>query len=286
MSDILQSNNTVHDILISLAETVEDNDVAVFASGGIDSWSVVFSLLEVDKKVHVYSFTLEDRESYDFLKAQELSKLYGLQFTKIVLPISIDILKQDVIKLHKLFNATKKVEYECLWPFMYAYNNVTERTIGSGLCADGYFCISKSGCLHYKNDIDTFRQNYFKNNGSQYRNHFSMADYYDKKLFMPYNSQIMFDFFVGKSWNECNKPRQKQLIYNSFEKQFSLGKLKQHSNLHLGDSGISEHFEKLLTTDMNKHNYVSVTGIYNSINRGEFECGAKKLIEISSVTKK
>ena len=168
MSDILQSNrgvSSVHDILIFLAENVEDKEVAVFASGGIDSWSVVFSLLEVGKKVHVYSFTLEDRESYDFLKAQELSKLHGLQFTKITLPLSISVLKHDVLKLHKLFNATKKVEYECLWPFMYAYSRVNERTVGSGLCADGYFCISKSGCLHYKNDIDTFRQNYFKNNG-------------------------------------------------------------------------------------------------------------------------
>lgn len=278
MSDTLQLNElNVHDILIELANALDDKNVGVFASGGIDSWSVVFSLLEVGKHVHVYSFTLEDRQSYDFLKARELSQIYDLKFTPIFLPTNLEKLKSDILILHNKFHATKKVEYECLWPFMYCYDAVEETVVGSGLCADGYFCISKSGCLHYKNDIDNFRYNYFNNNGSQYKNHFIMAEHYKKELFMPYKSDMMFDFFAGKSWDECNRPKQKQLIYDSFDNNFSVGKLKTHSNLHLGDSGIAKHFDKLLYTDWNLYNYKSVTGIFNSVNRGELS-DKRKLI--------
>lgn len=269
MSDISQSNNNVYSILIDLASKVDDNYIGVFASGGIDSWSVVFSLLEVGKSVHIYSFTLDNKESYDFLKSMELAKLYDLKFTPIILSTDLDVLKSDILFLHNQFNAYKKVEYECLWPFLHGYKRVEETTVGSGLCADGYFCISKSGCLHYKDNIDVFRKNYFNNNGSQYKNHFMMAKYYKKNLFMPYKSNVMFDFFSGKTWDECNKPRQKQLIYDSFDKKFEIGKFKKHLNLHLGDSGISEHFDKLLQTDWNIHNYKSVTGIFNAVNRGE-----------------
>lgn len=271
MSDILQSNDlSVHDILVNLASAVNEESVAVLASGGIDSWSAVFALLEVGKKVHIYSFTLDDRESSDFLKAKELSAIYGLEFTPIILPTNIDTLKQDILFLSDTFDCTKKVEFECLWPFLYAYATITEKVVGSGLCADGYFCISKSGCLHYKDRIDEFRERYFANNGSQYKHHQLMAQHFNKKLFMPYNSSEMFAFFVGKTWEQCNVPRQKQPIFNSYRNEFQSNNFKKHSNLQLGDSGISEHFDKLLNTDWNTHNYKSVTGIFNSVTRGEF----------------
>lgn len=271
MSDILQSNDlNVHDILVELASRVEEDTVAVLASGGIDSWSSVFALLEAGKKVHIYSFTLDDRQSSDFIKARELAEIYGLEFTPIILPTNIDTLKKDVLLLSEKFNCTKKVEFECLWPFLYAYNTITETVVGSGLCADGYFCISKSGVLHYKDRIDEFRRNYFANNGSQYKHHEVMAKHFNKKLFMPYNSPEMFNFFVGKTWEECNQPRQKQPIFNSYLNEFQSNKFKPHSNLQLGDSGISEHFDKLLYTDWNTHNHKSVTGIFNSVVRGEF----------------
>ena len=267
----MQSNElNIHDTLIRLSKRVEEETVAVLASGGIDSWSVVFALLETGHNVHIYSFTLEDRESSDFTKARELASIYNLPFTPIILPTNIDTLKSDIITLNAKFNSVKKVEFECLWPFLYAYRQIEERVVGSGLCADGYFCISKSGVLHYKNNIDVFRKNYFANNGSQYKHHFAMAKVFNKELFMPYCSEEMFDFFVGKTWEECNLPRQKQPIFNSYKEEFQSNNFKKHSNLQLGDSGISEHFDKLLHTDWNTHNYKSVVGVFNSVCRGEF----------------
>lgn len=269
LSDILQSSElNVHDILVNLAKQIQEEEVAVLASGGIDSWSVVFALLEVGKKVHIYSFTLDDRESYDFTKARELSQIYGLKFTPIILPTDISVLKRDVLLLSDKYNCIKKTDFECLWPFLYAYGKIEETVIGSGLCADGYFCISKSGVLHFKDKMDEFRKRYFDNNGSQHKHHYFMAEQFNKKLFMPYNTPEMFSYFVGTTWDQCNKPRQKQPIFNSYITEFKSNNFKKHSNLQLGDSGISEHFDKLLKTDWNIYNYMSVTGIFNLVNKG------------------
>lgn len=93
--DTLQSNKlNVHDTLIELVNTIEDNEVAISLSSGIDSASILFALLECNKKVHVYSFTLEDRESRDFKVAKELANRYNLEFTPIILSTNIEKLKK------------------------------------------------------------------------------------------------------------------------------------------------------------------------------------------------
>lgn len=270
MSDILRSNNlNIHDILINEALRIKDNKVGVFSSGGIDSWSVVFALLEIGKKVHIYSFTLDDRESKDFLKAKELSEYYKLEFTPIYLSTNLSKLETDIYTLARDYDCRKKVEFTCVWPFLHAYDLVEESVIGSGLCADGYFCISKSGMIHYRDKIDEFRERYFDNNGSQYLQHRMLAINSGKQIFIPYLSDDMMKFFTGKTWEECNTPKQKQIILNSFPKEFSNNKFDKHTNLHLGDSGIAELFDKLLTRDINRKHYKSIVGIFNDIVRSQ-----------------
>jgi hypothetical protein len=44
---------------------------------------------------------------------------------------------------------------------------------------------------------------------------------------------------------------------------FNLAAAFKHQNLQKGDSGISDHFEKLLGTDLNVGNHKSVVGVYN-----------------------
>lgn len=260
----------LHDILINLASEIADTDVAVMTSAGIDSASIVFALLELKKRVHIYSFTLDTHQSTDFINAQKLARLYNLDFTPIILPTNVDVLMKDVLKLHSEYGCIKKTEYECVWPFLYAYSQVKEDTIANGIPADGYFCLSKKGMIHYKDRIDEFREMYFSGpNVGQQKQHNLLAKNYNKKLFMPYLSRKVFDYLYGTTWEECNKPHQKQPILNAFPNDFKNIQVLKHTNLQLGDSGISELFNKLLDTGLNIRHYKSVVGIYNAINRGE-----------------
>jgi hypothetical protein len=62
-----------------------------------------------------------------------------------------------------------------------------------------------------------------------------------------------------------NKPKQKQPILDAFPKEFARVKVRPHINLQLGDSGIAQHFYKLLDTDLNPGGIKSPVAIYNRL---------------------
>lgn len=283
MSDISQLNNlNVHDTLIELVNTVEDDEVAISLSSGIDSASILFALLECNKKVHVYSFTLDDRESRDFKVARELANRYNLEFTPIILSTNIEKLKKDILTLHNKYGCITKTQYECSWPYLYLIPVIKERVLATGIGADSHFVLSKKGILHYKDNPVEFRKAYFSNhNRGQLPQRTQMVDECNKILFEPYFSEKMINYLLNSTWEECNKPYQKMPIRRAFPNEFAKMHIYQHTNFQLGDSGISNLFEKLLNTDWNIYNYKSVVGIFNCVNRGEIvrvKNGRRKLI--------
>lgn len=242
---------------------IPDNEVAILLSSGIDSSSVLFALLEAKKKVTAYTFCLDDRVSRDLKYAELTAKEFDVPFIKIILPTNIHTLKEDLVDLVR-YGARSKTDFECGWPMLYAYSTIKEKNIFSGFGADGHFCISKKGMIHFKNRIDEFRDNLWnKKTYVQKHMHENLCKVYKKNFIAPYLSQNMYEIFKGTSWEQVNRPHQKQPIRDSFAEEFSRIKIFQHQNLQKGDSGISEHFEKLLHTELNIKNYKSVVGVYN-----------------------
>ena len=140
MSDISQSSDlNIRNLLLEMISEIDDDEVAVFLSSGIDSRCILFALLEYGKKVHTYSFTLDDRVSTDCRVAEDVSKTYGVEFTRIVLPTNINVLKKDIILLHEKYGCIKKTEYECVWPFLYSYKIIGEKVVSNGIRADIHF---------------------------------------------------------------------------------------------------------------------------------------------------
>ena len=276
---MLQSNDlNIRDLMLTIMTEIPYDEVGVFLSAGIDSRCILFALLECGKKVHTYSFTLADRVSKDCRVAEEVSNVFGVEFTQVTLPTDLDILKKDVLTLHNKYNCIKKTEYECVWPFLYAYPKVTESVVANGIRADSHFCISKRARLHFKDDLDGYRLECFNNpNGGQYLQHLQLAEENGTSICTPYRDKRMIEYFLGTTYEQCNKPHQKQPILNSFPEYFEKYKVYPHTNFQLGDSGISSHFEKLLTTEWNTRDYKSVVGIFNCINRGDLFNGKRKL---------
>ena len=85
---------------------------------------------------------------------------------------------------------------------------------------------------------------------------------------MPYLSDAMRSEFLGTTWEEVNKPRQKQPILDAFPRQFARMKVLPHTNLQLGDSRIAEHLAGLVGTDWNTRGAKSVVAIYNDLAAG------------------
>jgi len=242
---------------------IPDDEVAILLSSGVDSSSVLFALLEAKKKVTAYTFCLDDRVSKDLKYAEITANEFNVPFVKIILPTNIDLLKEDLIDLIR-YGAKTKTDFECGWPMLYAYKLIKEKNIFSGFGADGHFCISKKGMIHFKNKINEFRNNLWnKESYVQKHMHKNLSKVYNKNFIAPYLSQDMYKLFNGTTWEQVNRPHQKQPIRDSFPQEFARIKIFQHQNLQKGDSGISEHFEKLLDTELNIKKHKSVVGIYN-----------------------
>ena len=258
----------VRKVLLQYAASVPDSSVGVLLSGGIDSAAVMFSLLASGKKVTAYAFTLDGRMSTDFSLARRNATAFGCEFVPVFLPVSVSQLKADLLTL-KRYGAKKKTDYECAWPMLYAYAAVRERVVASGMGADGHFCISKKGMIHWRDRIDEFRLVLYRSpTYAQQPIHARIAAAHNKAVLTPYLTDDMRREFLGTTWSEVNRPQQKQPILDAFPAEFRRIRVLPHVNLQLGDSGIAAHFTKLLASDWNAKRYKSVQGIYNLLNQG------------------
>ncbi|MGI9458444.1 MAG: asparagine synthase-related protein [Pirellulales bacterium] len=258
----------IRGVLRRYAEAIADDHVALLLSAGIDSASILFALQDAGKKVTCYSFMLDKRMSTDFEYARKNARRFGAEFRAVLLPDDIPTLKKDLKELAYL-GARSKTDFECFWPMLHAYRAVEQRVVYSGMGADGHFCISKKGMIHYRDKIDEFRRMTFSKRGySQQELHKEFAASLGKAAILPYLSQEMQDAVRGTTWVQANKPKQKQLILDAYPKRFEKMRVMPHTNLQLGDSGISDHFRKLLYTDWNTDRWRSPIGIYNALVAG------------------
>lgn len=280
MSDILLSNK-FHDLLVDLIKTVPEKDVGVFLSGGIDSQSILFACLEANKNVTAYSFTLNDRISTDFELSKHVCDLFNVKFVPIFLPTDASSLKKDLIQLNNEYLCTKKTEYECFWPFLYVYPVISERVVLGGFGIEYLIPTGRKFAINYGiPKVNEYRElGYLTINKNQRIQHSIINVKFNVLLYSPFMGTEMYKLFYNTDLERCCKPKDKQIILDAFSKQFSKFCPRKPQNLQLGDSGISKLFEDvLLKSDWNLHNYKSVTGIYNSINRGELPIGKKRLI--------
>ena len=80
----------------------------------------------------------------------------------------------------------------------------------------------------------------------------------------PYFDPKVFHALLGRSWDELNKPRQKEVLRAAFPELDSL-KLPKHTNLQLGDSQIAERLGA--TAMLYVPGSVSAIGAYNKIRK-------------------
>lgn len=255
----------IHRVLVTQAERLPDDYVGLCLSSGTDSISMLFALLEAKKKVTAYSFFLEGRASTDVLGARSIAAQFGVGFVAVMLPSDIATLKLDCLRLKREFACESKTQFECVWPFLHTYPLVREPIIATGLGAGGHFCLSKKGMIHYRDRIQEFRDDFFARPAAgQMPQHELLAKHFNKTGWHPWMTSEMIEEFRGTTWSQLNRPRTKQALYDSFP-QFARIKIRGHTNLQLGDSGIAHHFTKLLATDWNTTHARSVVSIYHRI---------------------
>jgi hypothetical protein len=231
---------------VILSEELNNTTVHVATSGGMDSSALVVAAMTIGVEPIVTSFTLDDRESTDFIAARKLAKYFDLKFVPVFVPTDNDFVVQSTLDNMARYKLRKKADIECLYPIIYMINYIkelgaTDLMMGHG--ADGHFCLSKKGMIHFRHTIEglqKYRQeHYTKGPLGQRKIYYKICENFNIKYHDPYWNKIIYDTFFNCSWDELNKPKQKQPLRSAFPELDSL-KVKNHTNLQLGDSGIAE----------------------------------------------
>ena len=136
----------ITDLLESYIEIIEDTEVAVLLSGGVDSLSVAFGAARVGKKITAYSFRIDVHDNYDNKKAKLTAEEFDWPHIECVVDTSR--LVEDFLVLAKDYECKKKTHFECVFPFMYVYPRIIERAVLTGWGADGYYGVSKKAHIH------------------------------------------------------------------------------------------------------------------------------------------
>ena len=238
-------------IMESLIEKeVPDKEVAVLLSGGVDSLSVAFSAHRLGKKVHAYTFHLENQPTYDSDKAKETADTFGWDIDTIIVPT--DNLHDDFFTLLNKYKCRKKTNFECAFPFIYVYPKIKEKYVLTGMGFDDFYGLTKRCAIHFKtpkSKFDEYRlKTHYQPNNDGMDQHLYLCQEYNKILVsIGMKHKEIVNFFMKFDWYGVNKPFQKHHVRTAYSKEFAkIGKVKQHSNLQLV-ANIPTLFETLLT---------------------------------------
>jgi asparagine synthetase B (glutamine-hydrolysing) len=269
----------VRDLL--LKETEGHSPCAILLSNGVDSNSILASLIRNERNPYVISFRLKGSEPTDWLMAKKTAEKLYLRFIDIELPKDLEIIFKDVKFAIQKMDLSKKADIECAIPVKYALDRALKlgiQDVYTGVCADGHYAVSRKAQIAVKKEqrlndptfLEEYRTKYFqRENPAQSK---TMKLYFESKggrLFMPYLNPEFHDIYKGISFEQMNKPKEKMPIRIAFPEMSEWKVGARHINLQLGNSGIASNFERLLDSEYNIHDNRAVIGIYNAIARGE-----------------
>jgi asparagine synthetase B (glutamine-hydrolysing) len=236
------------DLLIAaVVRDATDPDVALLLSGGVDSLSVGFAAARAGKRIHAYSFQLDERPSEDSLAAERAAKRFDWGFTLVKVPTAN--VRADFLQLAERWGCRKKTQFECAWPFLYVFPVITQRCVLTGLTADNHYGLTKECMIHYKDDkqlFDRYRWDCFNEpNPDGLRQFEALAAAHGMVLAVPYMDPAIQTYMRRFTWAELNRPREKYATLRAFRDEFQAFGVRKHANLQLV-AGIPAVFEKLL----------------------------------------
>lgn len=250
-------------------QEVKDDKVAVLLSSGLDGLVSGLAAHDLGKKVHAFTFQMGDNESFDSKHARKVAEKMGWEFTLVKVPTSDSAIVQGWKALHAKYRCIKKRDYECAYPMVYCYKAIKDagyKYVLSGLVADAYFCFARnthiakiSGPHSVLEKFDEYRKAYwapwFKNgkkslgvdgyNPSGMLQHEMLCDSFGLTHVNPWLMKKVHDYFIGRSWQELNQPKQKMPITEAWADHIAVVGHRPHRGYQT-EAGVPAYFERLL----------------------------------------
>ena len=147
----------VRDYLLRATKT--KNPCGVLLSNGVDSNSVLASLLRNGSRPTVISFRVENYTSTDWTAARRIADKLELPFIDIELTTDVELIAKDVRFCIEKLGLRKKADIECFVPVMKAIDAASSSGIVdlfTGSAADGHYGLSLKAykLAHTGNNLD------------------------------------------------------------------------------------------------------------------------------------
>lgn len=133
--------------LVERARGVNPDGKACLAlSGGVDSVTALFAMLEAGQRPRCYTFYMEGHVSDDLVAAKRLTEHFGLEHVVVMVPTAHDEIVRNVQRVIAGTCKIKKTIIECTAPWTYIGRAMAERGdkhILIGFSAGNIFCLSR-----------------------------------------------------------------------------------------------------------------------------------------------
>ena len=250
---ILEQGQEFRSTLRAAVETLKpEATCALLFSGGTDSLTVLWTLLDLGIKPTCYTFRLAEKESTDSRAAAKATETWNVPHKMVAVPSSdVQRLAEETGKVVRIIGSGRKTHVEVMWAYWHMLQQVQEKQVWSGLQADTLYGSSRSMAIRHSKKVaaefaEARRILLAKPGQEGLAQAIRLADQFGKQLCAPYTDQRVREFMFRFSWKELNRPRQKMPAVLGFSGEYAQTAIyRKNDNLQCG-SGTREVFARLL----------------------------------------
>lgn len=254
-----------------IQEIDSDGKAALALSGGTDSISVLFAMLDCGIKPHCYTFYMDGIISADLKSSRRLAADFGLVLTEVPVVSDPDSIYEDIKAVLPYCEKVKKTIIQCMIPWKYIYSAMQEDMIITGIGGDDLYGTQRKVQVEYHKTGDAgiakWRHCYSDDLDFSAGNIARYGQHFGKVNIDFYNSDRIFDFMNTFSLGAINKPMMKAASIIAYEDYYSKGAYYRDQTDHSYqiNSRLRDLHDMLLESKYNTGGHKAIIGLYNDI---------------------
>lgn len=256
-----------------------DRSAALALSGGVDSATLLFAMLESGRRPRCFTFYVEGVVSNDLVASRRLAQHFGVELVECMIPCDLDKVMDDCRTLVPLAAVVKQTVIQCMHPWLYlcpALQAYGHDKVITGLGADDLYCTQRKVqvLLHTKGEqavVDAgYRQLYAAHMGFSTGNIIAMSRArYGIDVLDAYSQPRIHAWFLQFTIESLHRPHEKSASLFAFKDYFTRGAFRRLRDPYQAGSGLKALHEALLVRpDLNVRRMKSPISIYNDIKMG------------------
>ena len=267
--------------MLTCLQMDEYSDInALYFSGGVDSTTILFALLELGRKPDLVSFELDGILSKDRIIGSDIAKYYGLNYKCINIKCDKESVLSDIKTVLPYMKYPIKTHIQCSIPFLYMskyLSSLGHTKSFTGMAADDIHGLSKIVNMEYnlrgEESVRNMRSKTLYNapRESDYDIWIVSKEFGGVIMKDPYRETHLTEWMLGVPYKELHLERKKSIAVDAFSDYW---KLDEKNWYRPGDSlqivsGIRELHDELLLKDpiLNKNNAKGIIAVYNNIRK-------------------